>query len=211
MEILKLVPAFRIEIRAADADDNAPWIVAELAHGSSHVDAKLPRWRSVPGLDSRAVANLPAPATVATASTAEMTTPLTVPPAIVATAPAVVAPQLPASTDAAAGATPLPFDVGSILRDAHTGARVRVLEINPVWGQTQKVRAGFKFECEAFPIDHPNRIGFCPLQSVGCFEIVPTNAPATVADTAKAAAPAARKHAAPAKAAAKPAARRRHR
>lgn len=202
MDLSKLIPQFRIEIRRIGSTANEPWLVAELAHTELHAQAKIVYWKKQSDdLEVRSVNNfltpaatptlpVPAPAPVvsapAAAAKAPVQPPLTTPPAIVATAPAAIPPATAGAAEAAAGATPISDDyaIGKKLRDIHTGHVVTVTG----WNATHKVgpaagthRPGFEWVCEAHPDDHPDKTGFCPLPSVGCFE--PVVEAATAAET----------------------------
>lgn len=72
--------------------------------------------------------------------------------------------------DAIAGLSPLPFEVGQIVRDNFTGATVRVVALNPASPKKPDVpRPGFGWELPGGRTDDPQSFGFVPLQSVGCF------------------------------------------
>lgn len=83
----------------------------------------------------------------------------------------------PGPIDALAGVTPLPFDIGATLRDIHTNRLVRVIGISPADGSGR----GFDWET----IDGNPEKGNCPINSIGCFAIVPDE-PAKPEDTATA-------------------------
>lgn len=167
MDLSKLVPAFRIEIRRAGSAKKEPWLVAELAHVESHVTARMPYWKNQSELEVRVSDNF----TVAvetpvfiTPAPAPVLAPLTTPPAIVATAPAVVAPVMPTPTEAITAASPeLPFKVGDRLQDIYVEhhPELTVTAINP------EGVPGFSW---AMPEHETTKSGFVPLASVGCYK-----------------------------------------
>ncbi len=72
--------------------------------------------------------------------------------------------------DALAGLSPLPFEVGQIVRDNFTGNTVRVVALNPASPKKPDVpRSGFGWEILTGRTADPQSFGFVPLQSVGCF------------------------------------------
>ncbi len=84
-------------------------------------------------------------------------------------------PTAASAVDAIVGSTPLPFGVGDTLRDVHTGVAVRVTAINGAY-KSGKPRAGFAWENLSTQPGDKDHTGFCPLESVGCFEKVAKNA-----------------------------------
>lgn len=166
MDLSKLVPAFRIEIRRAGSAKKEHWLVAELAHAEGHVAARLPYWKNQSELEVRVSDNF----TVAvetpvfiTPAPAPVLPPLTTPPAIVATAPAVVAALMPTPPEATTAASPeLPFKVGDRLQDLYVEKHpeLTVTAINP------DGVPGFSW---AMPEHETNKSGFVPLSSVGCY------------------------------------------
>lgn len=91
-----------------------------------------------------------------------------------AAAAAMVTPPAPgdkaAMVDATAGVTPLPFDVGAVLEDLHTKAKIRVTLIHLADG------TGRAFDWENLDLKSKDKTGTCPINSVGCFAIVSAHA-----------------------------------
>lgn len=184
MDLSKLVPQHRIEIRRAGSAKREPWIVAELAHTAEHLAVKLGFWKGQPDIEFRTVNNFltaaePVVAAVAAiVQPAEPMTKKTAAPVVattpaVATAPAVIVTPVAGSPEAVTGATPLPFNVGDFVRDVHTGVKVRVTGINP------DGRAGFSWEKTAERVEgDADHTGFCPLASVGAFAPAKESEPA---------------------------------
>ncbi len=174
MNISKLVPASRIEIRPAGSAKDAAWTVAELCHSDNHVRQKLPFWKKNQDIEVRAVPNFKTqadtPVILPDAEAApETMSPTLPPPAIVATAPAVIAPVVAGAPEATAAASPeLPFGPGDQLRDINVADHppLFVDQINP------DGRPGFSWTMPTHPIE-ANRQGFVALTSVGNYEKVP--------------------------------------
>jgi len=198
MDLSKLVPLHRIEVRRAGSKKSEPWIVAELAHTDAQLAVKLGFWKKQEDIETRTVDNFsvaadpvvalkpaaaPAPVVEPVAPPVVVTSSpgLTItmskknsPAPVVATAPAVVATPVPGSPETVTGATPLPFGVGDFVRDVHTGVKVRVTAINP------DGRAGFSWEKTTPRVEgDADHTGFCPLASVGAFESATEKSPAT--------------------------------
>lgn len=66
----------------------------------------------------------------------------------------------------------IPFRAGQLVRDRNTNVVVRVLELNPNHPRTGNPRKGFSWENTTTRPGQKDHTGFCPVQSVSCFEAV---------------------------------------
>lgn len=213
MNAKNFVPPLRLEIRDKTPAD-APWSMFDTAQTESQATDKIKRQKISDTCETRVVDNAPFSAPMATetivkdtpatiqlieqiqtdnlalrretnSARAELakfkkmpTNPL----------PPVSAVVVPPQIDAIVGETPLPFGVGDLLRDIHTGVAVRVTELNPKSKMGNR-RPGFAWENLTTKPGDKDHTGWVPLASVGCFVQIKEGDPLKIDPNGKESAP----------------------
>lgn len=180
-----LVPPFRVEIRerpTRGAEDSVLWNVFDTAATATQGEDKIKRARFPQEIQARVAENVPidfapAPVVADSAEASKLIEQLGAENLAQRREIISLKQKISEHADAQpAAAAPeeiaaLPFALGDELRDVHTGAVVRVAEINPLHmtGEGMKPRVGFVWVNDAVAETDPTHTGFCPLASAGCF------------------------------------------